>query len=547
MTDTERAMDRLRAANPLPGDHVDADELGSFVSYFEERSDVMSGIKTIRRDETTESPRRRFRPAWVFAGALVAVLVVFGVTGLLIQGDEGPVSPTVPVVDSPQPTTLEPAPDVEPAPVSPEQSSRIVRLSDDMEYQATVGVGPDGLPVIASFRFDENEGIGTVRLFFCADSACEDSDVVEVAEEEWIGSPLELTVAPNGDIYMIMPGEAGQSVALIRNGEATALPAMFNWPYGDPYPFPVLPSDFMDDGRPVFVGPIGQTLTLVVCNDAVCESRIDVALDSSQFIHFPGMNAEGDTIGDLWIEGDTVRIPYAIGELMGPEDPESGPDGVDKMWVTKVATVTDLDSTPATSAIIANQGVNEIPIESTVAPDGALIVWLFGWQESGTPGEPLVTYAALTCSEDDCISSEAPGLGEWAWSYHSSPDARLINAFSEDIFDPAEYEAYLEEERRISEAGLDEGAETPDALGTNLVVAECVDTECTSAIRHTIDAQEGWWYLDSLDVTVGPDGTTYVLVGSSGAAGDPGLTLYVFPEGTLRSLVEPISGTAAIR
>jgi hypothetical protein len=107
MTDRERVLERLRSANPLPGiDHVDADELGLFVSYFEERRDRMADTRTTRGHEPKETQHRWARPVLVFMTALAVCLVVVGAAALLMRGEESSVEPAAPTTVPPVGTTV---------------------------------------------------------------------------------------------------------------------------------------------------------------------------------------------------------------------------------------------------------------------------------------------------------------------------------------------------------------------------------------------------------------------------------------------------------
>lgn len=531
MTDTDRAVERLRSANPLPGiEHVDADELGLFVSYFEERRDVMNDSKAAHRGEPALVKPRRLQPALVFVVALVACLVVVGAAALLMRGEESSVEPAAPattvqeattvaettVPDTTPPTTMVHAP-----------AAAVASLSDRSEYFAGVTVGPDGLPIVASYAFNEADGTGMVRLFSCADTACEEAEIVELMEAPWIGRTLELMAAPNGDLYLLV----GESVLVYRDGELATLPLMFNWPSVEDMAVAELPIAFTEDARPVFAGAMGeQGLTLVVCDDATCAGQTEVPLEANRFL-----NAAG-----AMVEGDTIRVVYAVGTPTGPPDPEAGYDGADMMRTTKIATVSDIDGTPAVNTVIVYEGLNAFPTNVEVDADGNLVVWMYSWQ-----GEH-VSYSVLSCRDGGCADADAVGLGGWAFRSKITPDMRPINVVAESVYDPEEYAAYLEEERRIAEERLDLGAEEPEALGTNLVVIECVDTTCTASRRSTIAAMEGWWYLNSLGIGVAQDGTVYVLIGSDAGVGDPGLWLHSYPEATLGDMVEPYVGTAVI-
>lgn len=538
MTRADSALERLRSSNPMPSDHVDTDELGRFLAHFEGRRVAMSDTKTIHRKETQARKPRRFTPVLVFVTSLFAVLIAIGVTALFLQGEEEPTSPAASLEEAPEPTISE-----EPAVLAEEPDAATaevttVLLSNEPEYLATVTIGPEGLPIIASQQVDPDTYFGPLRLLSCADPGCEETEVVELADLPWIGRELEPAISPDGNVYLIIGGPDGDNVMLFEDGEPTTLPAMFNWPYGDPYPYPILPSAFLDDGRPVFVGPIDTTLSLVVCDDPACTSRIEVPLADGEFLHYPG----------ALIDGDRILIPYSVGELAGPLDPEGGPDGVDKIFTTSVAAVIGIDGTPVVTAEVVSEGLNEILVNSVLVDD-SLIMWFFSWREQETQGDALVSYSTLTCQGTDCTLEPSPALGGWAWPYDTvTPNTRLVNAVVYDVYDPAEYQAYLDEEARISEEGLDQGAEVPVALGTHIAVIECTDTACSRVERHTVAVQESWWYLDSIDTAVAADGTTYVLAGSSGEDGsDPGLTLYAFPPGTLGDLAEPIEGMEAIR
>ena len=120
-----------------------------------------------------------------------------------------------------------------------------VILSDSPEYLATVGTGPDGLPIVASQRFLPGDDFGTVRLFFCTNAACDDYEVVDVVEEQWLGRELEFTVAPSGDIYLMYGGfDDGEKVMVYRDSELTEVALPFNFPSGEGHAMAILPSAF---------------------------------------------------------------------------------------------------------------------------------------------------------------------------------------------------------------------------------------------------------------------------------------------------------------
>jgi len=527
MTDRESVLERLRSANPLPGlDHVDTEELGLFVSYFEQRRVRMTDTRTTRKREPTERQRRWIRPVLVSVTALGVTLVVIAALPLLIRGGESSMEPAAQVTIAPEIATVAETaiPDTVPPTTAVPATATVTSLSDRPEYFARMTVGPDGLPIVASFALDEGAEIGTIRLFFCADAACEEAEIVELMETLWIGR-LELVAAPNGDLYLLV----GESVMLYRDGELTTVPLMFNWPSDDDVAVAELPIAFTQDARPVFVGAMGENgLTPVVCADAACEGRTEVPLEPGRSLRHPG----------AFVDGDSIRVVYAVGVPTGPPDPEAGYDGAEFIWTTKVATVSDMDGTPQVDTIVVNEGINEFPSTANVAPDGSLVMSLYSYAGDQT------SYSVLSCRNEDCNRVDAVGLGDWAYRSKITPDLRPINVVAEAIYDPDEYAAYLEEERRIRGERLDLGAEEPDLVGTNLVVIECVDTECTTTKRSTIAAMDRRWYLNSLSIEVAPNGTVYVLVGNDTEPGEAGLWLHEYPEGTLKDMVEPFTGTA---
>ncbi|MEN8239969.1 MAG: hypothetical protein ABFR53_12315, partial [Actinomycetota bacterium] len=142
------------------------------------------------------------------------------------------------------------------------------------------------------------------------------------------------------------------------------------------------------------------------------------------------------------------------------------------------------------------------------------------------------------------------------------PQMRGISAHVEEVYDPDEYAVYLEAQAAFDAAvaaAADEQGRTypedvdiespagPEPLGTNIVVTRCSDAACTSTERTTIAAFEvPWWYLGSLELEVSPDGTVLVAIASVGEYAEPGLSLYVFPNGEFGPGVEPIAGHAVV-
>lgn len=524
MTDTERARERLRSANPLPG-RVEAEELDRFLSSFAERRDVMTDTRTPTGQDRSRVRRNRFRPVLAFVSAAVVCVFAIGAVLLVLRGG-GTVEPANTTV--PTPTTVPPATTVPEAP-PPDAANFVTSVSNDPEYFSGMAIGPDGLPVVASYTFVEGEELGTVRLFTCTDPECTDPDFVDLLEAPWLGRTIELAVAPNRDTYLLV----GDALYRFRDGNLAAVPAMFTWPSDDTMPVVELPVAFTADNRPVFVGAVaGQGLTLVVCDDAACARRTEVPL------------ADGDFLRDAGavVAGDTIRVVYAVGTPTGPPDPEAGYDGAVMGWTTHVATVTDIDGTPAVATAVAHDGLNEFP--ATVATDVSdnLVIWQYATAQA----PPSV----IACDDFACSSSAAvpaPGLAGWALWTSVTPDLTLMQGVVEFVYDADQHAAYEVELQRIAAEQLDvAGPDEPEPLETHIVVVRCTDLACTSTRRAAVTTRASWWYLNSFELEVTGDGTAYVLLGNDATIDAPGLWLHGFPPGTLTDVVEPSAGTVVV-
>lgn len=175
MTDREMMLERLRSANPLPDrDHVDAEELGLFVSYFEERKAAMHSTPTGKPAKPTKPTRRSWyrRPSMVFAAAVVVTILT--VTPLLLLRSTGtgevadepiPSATTTPAdtaTITAVPATTVPPPPSTTVPPNPEAWQRVGTEATDSTYALLdmtragsrfiavgVGIGDEtGVPVV---------------------------------------------------------------------------------------------------------------------------------------------------------------------------------------------------------------------------------------------------------------------------------------------------------------------------------------------------------------------------------------------------------------
>ncbi|MEN8235421.1 MAG: hypothetical protein ABFR89_10935 [Actinomycetota bacterium] len=500
MTRHDEALEQMRSANPLPGiDHVDVDELALSRSHFEERRLAMTTRAPTPRDLSRTRPVRSWRPAIVAVSAFVLVIALFGIGAVVLRGSEVPL---VDPAESVATTAIPPATTIadEPAAVVPEQPTvepGVRVLSEEPEYNARLALGAGGLPMVLSTTRTGDEYPGTARLFRCADVAC-DAFKIETIEPEPGPSTLAVAqgtfvVAPNGDIYAGISAEGGLGeVGWLHDGVLERLPVLGNWPVHsigeatEPVPYMPLPSAFDDDGNPVFVtyhGAFPASANLLVCNDPACGNYVEVEFDSATF---------HDGFPEILIDGDSARLVYSTGEPTGPFHPEEIGMTEQESQV-KIATIIDLFGSPSVSIEIVDDDPR-----------------VFGEVDS---------------------------------------EMRPISVYTEVVYEPDEYAAYIAEEQRIAEEGLDQGAEEPEALGANYVVARCLDSACTSTERTTIAATDAPWqflYQGSFDLEVAADGTIIVLMAGGEDSWNPGLQLFVFPNGELGPSVEPIAGHAVI-
>jgi hypothetical protein len=389
------------------------------------------------------------------------------------------------VVDAPEATAIDPGVRV---------------LSGVAEYGTNLVLDADGLPIFLSTTRSGDEYPGTARLFRCTDVACDEFTVEAIDYGPGSGTAVisggatdALIVGPKGDVYItLMSADALQSVGRYEGDMVAPLPILSNWPAyqppagpADPMPYMPLPAAFDDRGYPVFVtfhGAFPAAVNLLVCNDPLCADFIEVEFDNATF---------HDPFPEVSIEGNTVQVFYSTAEPTEPlHSEEIGM--TERVGEVKVATIEDLYGSPTV-------GVEIVDVD------------------------PRIT-------------------GEF------DPQMRAISAYVEEVYDPAEYSAYLEEVQRVADEGLvDVGVDEPEQLGANIVVTRCSDAACTSLERTTIAAfGVPWWYLGSLELEVAPDGTVLVAVAGVGEYSEPGLRLYVFPDGEFGPDVEPIAGHVVI-
>lgn len=571
MTQHNDALKQMRSANPLVGtSDVDADELSLSRSHFEERRLAMTTRTPtpVDRARTTNSWSRR--PVLIAASAFVLIIALLGAGTIMLRGTEvdmfaaeGSETAITTVVKTPTVTTTP----EEPVVAVPEAStieSGVRILSSVPEYGTNLVLGSDGLPMFLSTTRSGDEYPGTARLFRCTDVACDDftTEILEYgpgsAGQLRIGGGSandQLVVAPNGDVYITLESaDASQSIGRYDGDTVEPLPAMSSW---GGMPYTPLPAAFDDIGNPIFVvfaGEVPATIDLLMCKDPLCGDFAQIEIDSDFDIpsHFPA----------VFIDGNDAQVVYGIGQRTGPIDPETGGDGAEAVFQTKVATVTDLQTSPNVSTRLIYEGLNAYLSDSAITDRGEPVAWIWQWLETETPGEPSQSIITVVCGDQACNDfvvgqDEAVDLLMIA---EIDSQMRVVSAHFEEIYDPDEYAAYLKAqaafEAAVVEAADEEGRTfpediegesppMPEQLGTNIVVTRCSDTTCTSVKRTTIAAFAGpAWYLDSLELEVAPDGTVLVAVASVGELSEPGLQLYVFPDGEFGPGVEPITGHA---
>lgn len=505
MTRHGDALEQMRSANPLTGiGDIDVDELDLSRSHFEERRLAMKTRTTTPRDRARTRKQPTWRPGLIAASAFVLVVALLGAGTAMLRGTEAdtPVAgePEVvitTVVTTPTATTT---PKVVVAPEATAIDPGVRILSNVPEYGTNLVLGADGLPMLLSTTRSGDEYPGTARLFRCADVACDEFTVEALEYQPGSGNALisggatdALIVGPKGDVYIILESaDALQSVGRYDGDTVEPLPILSNWPGyqppagpTDPMPYMPLPAAFDDLGYPAFVtfhGAFPAAVNLLVCSDPLCTDFIEVEFDSATF---------HDPFPEVSIEGSTAQVVYSTAEPTEPlHSEEIGM--TERVAEVKVATIHDLYGSPTV-------GVEIVDVDPRIG-------------------------------------------GEL------DPQMRAVSALVEEVYDPDEYSAYLEEVQRIADEGLvDVGIDDPEQLGVNIVVTQCSDTACTSAERTTIAAFDvPWWYLGSFELEVAPDGTVLVAIAGVGEYSEPGLRLYVFPDGELGPGVESVAGHVVI-
>jgi hypothetical protein len=471
----EPALKRLHSANPLPdADHVDGDELSAFVSLFEERRSQMTTPPNTKptRSSISPAPRRsRLRPILAFGAALVLILGVIGGVVLLTEGDGtdtiGTTIATTPPTTADGVTTSPegPAEDASEQPVAviPEEPSNrsVVRiLSDQPEAFTRLGLDPNGIPVLLTLSGSGEAESQVLRVLSCADEGCEDFTVEPIGHEfHDIGGTIgeEIVVGPSGDVYF-----GWAEVHRYHDGALELLPVLGNWPHTQPpeelMPHMPLPAAFDDAGHPMFVVYHGQypaTISLVACNDPLCEGFDEVDFDEATFPElFP----------EVIVTGDSVQIAYTTAEPT--ESLHSEEIGMtDRAVLHKVATITNLRDDPS------------VAIEMV----------------EGTSGERLLRDDVMAYVEEISDPTDYAAFVEALQAY----EAATAEGTDDSIESPT----------------------PPEILGSNVVIARCNDETCSSVERTTVATLDhGWWHRDSFELEVADDGTIYVAIAHTGGS-----------------------------
>ncbi len=178
MTDITEMLDLVRRANPVPDPEAPAAERevhGSLLAEIDRRSDAMGGPTMHTTPVTGPGPTRR--AAWAFVAAFAVALVVVGAVALVPRdtADTAPADePAATTTAAPEPTTAPttppPATTAPPGTAAPAGPLPFETVLDEPLAPIAVGVGADGLPVIAGWVEAEPEsGLGTLRLLRCHD------------------------------------------------------------------------------------------------------------------------------------------------------------------------------------------------------------------------------------------------------------------------------------------------------------------------------------------------------------------------------------------
>ncbi len=521
MTDITEMLDLVRQANPVPEPEALAAEReahGSLLAEIDRRSDTMAGSTMLATPATRPRPKRR--AVWAFVAAFAVALVVVGAVALVPRdttdtppADEPAATTTVAPEPTTAPTSAAPATTAPPATGAPAAPLPFETVLDEALAPVAVGVGVDGLPVIAGWVEGEPEsGLGTLRLLRCHDADCAE-DPVGADLVTGIPRPgswgFTMLMGPEG--YPVVNYEAGfdpDGVTVDPYGGVETLGAP-QWtllycsdPHCGSFETEAVASSTADqafvaggwvfgpDGLPAYTyvaGPPGDaTLHLVACADPGCREGTDTVIDAAPFLR-----------GSRFIHGTPLTIDasgrlltvYRASEPLGPPEVEAGWDGTQMRQEVRAAACEDATCSGGPTVTVLGEGWWPSLRVDDSGDVGIMYV-------TATPphGDPPYVATHVSCLDWACTSSSRTTSGP----YHG--DAPLAGRADGRVFD-GDGVALRVMTVEITEPGMVESedglVEGMVVVGQQLVFSRCADPECSSWTTTVLaDLGEGheYWY-----------------------------------------------------
>lgn len=431
MTDREQLLERLRSANPLPGvDHVDANELSSFVSYFEERKGAVTTTRTPVSPEIKSPDRRRWRPAIAFGTAAALLVAAVGIVVVIVQGNgEGSPDRVGTPTSVTGATTTTGSVDEEPAAVPPEPNTTttapapfvgVVTLDPDATAhdfgEPSLALDSAGRPQVLYWK-----GATTVGLATCDDRDCSSSSVGEVVGD--VSGLLVGTPRPGAGPILWVGGGGDRSPAprLLACPEEDCLEPTFpGITPADGWPRPAIAADESGGALVVYNSAhTPPTVSLLRCSETSCKTDVTSSVawqpPAEWIASTPGAALDNDR-ALIAIRSDEGIL---IAECAEPNC-FSSPDGT---GINALASIPIAETVRGPLLAVGTEG----------APIALVEVNKTGL-DSPTYLGAVVVAACVDAACDDWVVTELAEITDMymEWSMATGPDGKLRIAWTED-------------------------------------------------------------------------------------------------------------------
>ena len=319
MTRNDRILERLRAANPAPGEaRIDPREISTISSLLAERRSAVTTQTPIRPRVPSTNERRWLRPALAFGLTLVVIVIAIGMGMFLLGGGEEDVI-------EPSQTTL-PTPTTAPAPpTTPTADSTSTSITTAGQTTPSLTWVQAQLPG----RHARLVGTGPGQIFASVDEVL----YVSTTGSDWTaveglpGSLTILEIAHGGGTYLVAGREyPAQELIMYGSEDLTSWvqvkqppPGFSGIAYGDGL--------FVAVGEDATMSGSGDTIGIESIHAGVWVSSdgYDWSLIIDDSSVFEGLYRE-----DAWVEPQDVAFGPSGFVMVGQDDYSSD-------WVTGVA------------------------------------------------------------------------------------------------------------------------------------------------------------------------------------------------------------------